>query len=302
MAALLQRFTQVLRPRTLRYLGLDGPARPEDALAAPSVPAAAAPAGIDLARTDEYEVLLAHDPADIEQAMRLRWEVFAGEMHARIGSVPGIDRDIFDPYCEHLIVRERAGGRVVGTYRVLLPERAARLGCLYTEGEFWLTRLGSLRPELVELGRSCVHPDHRRGAVIMLLWSGLREMLSRTPYRMVIGCVSVPMADGGHAAADLWRRLATRHLADESLRVWPRERLELERLGTGAEPPVPALMKGYLRLGAQLLGEPHVDRDFGCADFPMMLNLDAIDERYARRFAPTRAELEATREVAALAA
>lgn len=300
MAALLQRFTEVLRPRTLRYLGLD-----ESGDRAPGTPAtvpATAPAGVGLVRSDEFEVLVAHDPADIEQAMRLRWEVFAGEMHARVGTVQGIDRDIFDPYCEHLIVRERASGRVVGTYRVLLPERAARLGCLYTEGEFWLTRLGSLRPELVELGRSCVHPDHRKGAVIMLLWSGLREMLSRTPYRTVIGCVSVSMADGGHAAADLWRRLAAQHLADESLRVWPRERLDLERLGTGAEPPVPALMKGYLRLGAQLLGEPHVDRDFGCADFPMMLNLEAIDERCARRFAPTRAQLEATRDVAALPA
>lgn len=237
-----------------------------------------------LAGAGSLTVALAQSPAEIEQALRLRHRVFAGELGARIDGPDGLDRDIFDPYCRHLIVRDTASDRVVGTYRVLMPEQAKALGCLYSDGEFWLTRLNPLRDAIVELGRSCVDPEYRSGAAIMLLWSGLGALLAGSGHRHLIGCVSVPLADGGGFAANLYRRLAATHLADETLRVWPRERLAVETFEPAADVPVPALMKGYLRAGARLLGEPHVDASFGCADFPMMLDLDALGTRHRRRF------------------
>jgi putative hemolysin len=101
---------------------------------------------------------------------------------AEYGTATGADdRDIFDPHCRHLIAVDRSVGRVIGTYRLLEPQAAARIGCLYTESEFWLTRLDGIRPLMVELGRSCVHPDYRNGAAIRLLWAGIGQFLAQHP-------------------------------------------------------------------------------------------------------------------------
>jgi putative hemolysin len=237
-----------------------------------------------LARAGHLSVGLARSAAEVEQAQRLRHRIFAGELAGRSADPDGLDRDIFDPHCLHLIVRDHARDEVVGTYRMLMPRQARRLGCLYTEQEFWLTRLDPIRDEMVELGRSCVHPDYRGGAAIMLLWSAIGAVLARGGHRYLIGCASVSMRDGGAEAASLYRQLAATHLAPESWRVWPRDRLPVESF---AEVPVtlPPLLKGYLRAGARLLGEPHRDPEFGCADFPLMLPIDALAGRYRRRFA-----------------
>jgi len=237
-----------------------------------------------LACAGALEVRLARGDGDIEAAQRLRWQVFAGELGAALPSQGGLDHDIFDPHCEHLVAVDRASDQVVGTYRLLMPAAARRLGGLYTDSEFDLTRLEALRPRMVELGRSCVHPDYRSGGVMMLLWSGLGALLADFELRYLIGCVSVSMEDGGQRAASLYRQLEGSRLVDESRRVWPRERLAVERFGNGPEVAPPPLFKGYLRAGAVLLGEPHVDTLFDCADFPMMLDLDGLKLRYQRRF------------------
>ena len=244
----------------------------------------ASPAHNLLTQAGTLTVSIACDANEIDQALRLRYRVFADELGARIKSQAGIDRDIFDAYCEHVVVRDTARDEVVGTYRVLLPNRARALGQLYCDDEFWLTRLNPIRDALVELGRSCVHPDYRSGGVIMLLWTGIAELLSRTDCHYLIGCASVSIRDGGAVAANLYRQLAATHLADESLRVWPRERLAIEDHAPAGPVAVPALVKGYLRAGASLLGEPHRDSEFVCADFPLLLQVDRLSRRYQRRF------------------
>lgn len=236
-----------------------------------------------LARAGRLAASLACEPGDIEQALRLRHRVFVGELGARAGRFDGIDRDVFDPYCRHLIVRDESIDVVVGTYRLLMPEAARQIGCLYSDREFRLTRLNPLRDSIVELGRSCVHPAYRSGVTIMLLWSGVGALLAGCGHDHLLGCVSVPLGDDGAVAARIYHRLAREHLADETLRVWPRDRLPVER-HEPAEVPLPPLMRGYLGAGAKLLGEPHRDRDFGCADFPMMLSLAQVGPRHRRRF------------------
>jgi putative hemolysin len=260
-----------------------------DRIAAPSAPVRHGERV--LARAGDLEVVVATDPATLEAAFRLRHEVFVGELGARLNSVQGIDRDLFDAWCTHLVLRDVSRDEVVGTYRVLLPEQAQRLGRLYAEQEFWLTRLLPIREELVELGRSCIAKPWRGGAALMLLWSGIGELLSGTGLRYVMGCVSVSMADGGVQAARLYRKLEREASCPEPFRVWPRDRLPIESLLEGAgdaQGPVlvPPLVKGYLRAGAGLMGEPHRDFEFGCADFPMMLDLEALDARYQKRFLP----------------
>ncbi len=167
------------------------------------------------AEKKSLEVGLARNQSEILDAQRLRYRVFAGEMGANLPSrTPGVDHDIYDPYCEHLVVRDKASGDVVGTYRILSPENARQVG-YYSENEFDLTRLQHLRPRLVEIGRSCVHPDYRTGATITLLWSGLAQFMTERGYDYLMGCASISMADGGHAAASLYNRLAVEHLGPQ---------------------------------------------------------------------------------------
>jgi putative hemolysin len=236
-----------------------------------------------LARAGNLTVSLASAPAQIEQALRLRHRVFVQELGARDALRDGLERDIFDPYCRHLVVRDEARDAVVGTYRLLMPEAAKALGCLYADREFWLTRLNPLRDSIVELGRTCVAPDYRNGAAIMLLWSGVGTLLASCGHRHLLGCVSVPMDEDGGFAARIYHRLASRHLADDTLRVWPRERLAVDRFEP-ADVALPPLVRGYLHAGAKVLGEPHVDSEFGCADFPMMLSIENLSPRHRRRF------------------
>lgn len=138
-----------------------------------------------------YTVALARDEDDVRAAQRLRHDVFAGEMGALLASPqPGHDVDAFDAYCDHLLVREETTGQVVGTYRLLPPERAAVAGRLYAESEFDLAALDPIRSSLVEVGRSCVHPDHRDGAVIGLVWAGIARYMTDRGHAWLAGCCS----------------------------------------------------------------------------------------------------------------
>ncbi|MEU2969623.1 GNAT family N-acyltransferase [Streptomyces ardesiacus] len=236
-----------------------------------------------------YTVALARDEEDVRAAQRLRHDVFAGEMGALLASPrPGHDVDPFDAYCDHLLVREETTGQVVGTYRLLPPERAAVAGRLYAEDEFDLAPLDAIRPGLVEVGRSCVHPDHRDGAVIGLIWAGIARYMTDRGHAWLAGCCSLPLADGGMLAADTWERVRTKHLAPEEYRVRPLLPW-VPRPASPAAPPrarteLPALLRGYLRLGAWVCGEPAHDADFGVADLYVLLPMDRVDPRYLRHF------------------
>ncbi len=230
-------------------------------------------------------VSFARDEDEVREAQRLRYTVFSDEMGARLATrEPGIDKDIFDPYCDHLLVRDNDTWEVVGTYRVLNPALARRIGGYYSETEFDLTRLAHLYERMVEVGRSCVHPDYRSGAAIGLLWSGLAKYMQQRGYDYLIGCASISMTDGGHAAASIYRRLNMEHMSPAEWRVFPRQRLPLEALNGTLNAPLPPLVKGYMRLGCYVCGEPACDPDFNTADLMLMLPMSLMNKRYARHF------------------
>lgn len=245
------------------------------------------------ARPRGLAVGLALTQEEVEQIQRLRYTVFTEDMGAVFPDAQdGLDQDRFDPWCEHLMVREVDTGRVVGTYRILTPENARRAGGYYSESEFDLSGLSGLRDRLVEVGRSCTHADYRNGAVIMLLWSGLAEFLRRGDYRYLLGCASVSLRDGGVTAAEVWRTVSG-HLRNRSApRIEPLHRYPVESLDSTLPARMPPLIKGYLKLGAQVCGEPAWDPDFNAADFPVLLATDSMDSRYRRHFGLERAELE----------
>ena len=229
-------------------------------------------------------VSLARCQDDVYEAQRLRFKVFEEEMGARVpGRDLGIDCDRFDPYCEHLLVRDSGTNHVVGTYRILNGAMARRIGGFYSDQEFDLDRLNHLRDETIEVGRSCVHCDYRTGAAIALLWSGLVRYMDARGYRYIMGCASISMADGGHMAARVYRDLQRTSLSPIEYRVFPRCALPLEAYHCTPGGIIPPLIKGYLRLGAYVCGAPAWDPDFNTADLLIMLPLARMDVRYARR-------------------
>lgn len=235
------------------------------------------------------EVQWARHLDEVREAQRLRYEIFAGEMGARLNtSLAAHDIDLFDDYCEHLLVRDGATRQVVGTYRVLTPAQAKRVGSTYSDTEFDLVRLRGVRSKMVELGRSCVHPDHRHGGVIMALWGALAEFMVRNQLDTMIGCASIPMLHNGivsgDMAASIWHQLRQTHLAPIEYRVLPRLPLPVEELDQSLAVEPPALIKGYLRLGAKILGAPAWDPDFNTADLPMMMRIADLPARYRKHF------------------
>ena len=233
----------------------------------------------------QLRVGLATCETEILAAQKLRYQVFAEEMGARLSTrIPGVDRDIYDPFCEHLIVRDEEAGQVVGTYRILSPDAARRVGGYYSENEFDLTRLQHLRPRLVEIGRSCIDAEYRSGAVITLLWAGLARYMLQNRYDYLVGCASISMADGGHMAASLYNRLREEHLAPLEYRVFPRYPLPLGEFRQDLVCEPPPLIKGYLRAGAWICGDPAWDPDFNTADLPVLMPMSRLDRKYARHF------------------
>ena len=236
------------------------------------------------------QVSWAQHQDEVREAQRLRYSVFATELGARLPkTIEGHDIDVFDDYCEHLLVRDTASGQVIGTYRVLTPVQAKRAGSTYSDTEFDLTRLRGMRKRMVELGRSCVHVDHRHGGVIMALWGALFEFMDRNRLDTMIGCASIPMLHNGvvtgDVAASIWHQLRQSHLADIQFHVRPRLALPVEQLDHHLSIEPPALIKGYLRLGAKVLGAPAWDPDFNTADLPMMMRTADLPARYKKHFA-----------------
>lgn len=226
---------------------------------------------------------------EVREAQRLRFSVFSVEMGARLDSqMPGHDVDLFDPFCEHLLVRDAVTQQVVGTYRVLTPAQAKRVGSTYSDTEFDLTRLRSIRARMVELGRSCVHADYRHGGVIMALWGALAEFMLRNQLDTMIGCASIPMLHNGavcgDVAASIWEKVKASHLAPIDFHVRPRLPLPVEQLNSTLDVEPPALIKGYLRLGAKVLGAPAWDPDFNTADLPMLMRIADLPTRYRKHF------------------
>ena len=239
-----------------------------------------------IAHTDaerNYEVRLAITENELAHAQRLRYQVFAGEWGAALAHTH-LDADALDPWCDHLIVCDRRTGAVVGTYRLLPPDRAAVAGGSYAASEFDISALNPIAGDLVELGRSCVHPQHRNGAVIGLLWSAVIRYLIAGGYGWLSGCTSVPVADNGIQADSVWHQVSGKYLSPQTYAVTPRRPWMLDPNRPATRVPMPPLLRGYLRLGAWVCGPPAHDPDFDCADFFMLLDLHRLSPRHRQHF------------------
>ena len=241
--------------------------------------------GADAVRPRALSVGLAQTPEEIEECQRLRYRVFAEELGAALHTDnAGIDCDRFDPYCKHLMVRNNLTGAIVGTTRILTDRELVHTGMYYSQTEFDLTRILGLGGSFLEIGRTCIDPDHRRGSTLGVLWQGVARMMVMYDVDYLIGCASISLDDGGSYALSVMAALRERHMAPEHLWVYPK--VPLPAMGVNVCPDVvmPPLLKGYLRSGAMICGEPCWDEDFNVADVFVLLDRNHLAGRYVRHF------------------
>jgi putative hemolysin len=236
-------------------------------------------------RAPSLSVTLAGNEDEIRQCQRLRYQIFAGEMGARIQTeVPEHDIDEFDAYCKHLLVRNTNTGEVVGTTRLLTDLDRTRNESFYSQTEFDLRNILRLSGRIMEVGRTCIHPYYRTGSTIAVLWQGLARMMVMHDVDYLVGCASISLDDGGANAAAIMARLRERHWAPVNLRVTPKIPLPPAVTESLGKPLMPSLLKAYLRIGAQICGEAYWDDKFNVADVFILVNRDQLDGRYARHF------------------
>ena len=250
------------------------------------MPSILEPARLLVRSESVYATRLARDVAEVRAAQALRFAVFNLELHEGLAEsvATGLDADPFDAVCDHLLVEHVPTGEIVGTYRLQTGRTAAeRLGYC-SEQEFDFRPLEPLRPQLIELGRACVHQEHRNLIVLGLLWKGIADYARTHGARYLCGCSSLTSQDatvGASAYADLCRR----NLAPVEWRTQPLPAYECSLETLAAEPvKIPKLLRAYLSLGAKICGPPALDQKFKTIDFLTLLDLEALPALARARF------------------
>ena len=235
--------------------------------------------------SETYRVRLAASEADVRAAQFLRFVVFNLELREGLESAYDtcLDADRFDSVCDHLLVENVATGEIVGTYRLQTGITAARHHGYYSAQEFEFSPYEALRPNLVELGRACIHADHRNFAVLNLIWRGIAQYASAREAWYLVGCSSFSSQDPALGAA-AYQSLQN-HLVSPNLRTIPHPTFHcpLER-SAPISPKIPKLLATYLLVGAKICGPPALDREFKTIDFLTLIDLRQLSPRASQRF------------------
>jgi putative hemolysin len=263
----------------------------------PANPAVSPDSVVDV-RFDSLQVRLAHGPEEVDAAQALRYRVFYEEMGAK--PTPEMARrrrdfDGFDGICDHLLVIDHARGAgaasVVGTYRLIRREMAARGGGFYSASEYDLGALCAYPGEILELGRSCTDASARTGPAAKLMWRGIAAYVFHHRIEVMFGCASLHGTDPDALALPL-SYLHHFHSAPPNLRTRalderyvPMNRMPKEAIDPAAVQAVlPPLIKGYLRLGGFVGDGAVIDRPFNTIDVSIVVKTDLVTGRYYRHY------------------
>jgi putative hemolysin len=229
------------------------------------------------ASTSRYITRLARSERELLQAQALRFQVFNIELGEGLAEsvALGLDVDRYDAACDHLLVIDTTNNTVVGTYRLQTGERAQQRFGYYCEREFDLTPFARHRAQVLELGRACIHVEHRSFAVLNALWRAIALYARQRGSRYLIGCSSLTSQDQSVGAASYLA--LQKHLAPEALRTLPQPAYVCDMSAVAAKPPkIPKLLAAYLALGIKLCGPPAIDREFKTIDFLTLFDLEQI--------------------------
>lgn len=233
-----------------------------------------------------YATRLARNRDEVCAAQSLRFQVFNLELNGGLEQsyTTGLDEDPFDAVCDHLIVEHLPSSNIVGTYRLQTGRNAAAHLGYYCAQEFEFQAFEPCRGEIVELGRACVHPQHRNLVVLGMLWKGIADYAKTHGGRYLIGCSSITSQDpavGASAYADLCRR----HLVQPEWYTRPLPAYDCPLNQLAAESvKIPKLLRAYLTLGAKICGPPALDRQFKTIDFLTLLDLQTMSLLARQKF------------------
>jgi putative hemolysin len=234
-----------------------------------------------------YNVYLAASEEEVLKAQRLRFIVFNLELNEGLERAfdDGYDRDSFDAVCDHLLVEDVSSGEIVGTYRLQTGSTAGGALGYYSEQEFNLAPFEKVRSQILELGRACVHRDHRSFEVLNLLWKGISQYAISTGTRYMLGCSSLTSQDPAEGW-QVFNRLSD-YLCDAPFRTMPNPRFRLDGHAVDGEMDPPKLLRTYLAIGAKICGPPAIDREFRTIDFLTFLDLHALPPSVRARYLGT---------------
>ncbi|EKO16847.1 GNAT family N-acetyltransferase [Leptospira kirschneri] len=243
----------------------------------------------------KLEVRIAENQLEIERTLALRYEVFNLELGEGLpqSAATRKDRDEYDFFCDHLIVIDKnQENKIVGTYRILRRSVAKQNLGFYSDNEFDITKIYELDAETAEIGRSCVHPEYRDGSVISMLWAGLGAYMQKYNVRYLFGCGSIHQTDV-QSANEVYAYLKDKNaLVGKEFDITPLPNFEIPGFDPNYQSDdmkavhkrVPALIKGYLRAGAQICGTPALDKVFKTIDFFILFDIRDIESKYGKRF------------------
>lgn len=231
-----------------------------------------------------YQVRLAGNPKDLQAAQILRFQVFNLELDEGLEEsyLTLLDADRFDPVCDHLLIEDVRTNEVIGTYRLQTGMNAAAHLGYYSEQEFNFSPYESIRDQLIELGRACVHKSHRNLTVLGLLWNGIAQYAHERGLRYLIGCSSLT-SQNPEEGASMYAALSREHLAPARWRTTPKTEWEcpLDRKADRV-PKIPKLLAAYLAIGAKICGPPALDRKFKTIDFLTFVDLEALSLSFSQ--------------------
>ncbi|MEJ2029709.1 MAG: GNAT family N-acyltransferase [Maritimibacter sp.] len=245
----------------------------------------------------DFELRLATSAEDIRAGQRLRYEVFVEELGgcgALVDHAARLECDCYDAEFDHLLLFDKArpGMPAVGVYRLMRSDMLGPEGRFYSEDEYDLSVLKHSGKRLLELGRSCVHPDYRGGPAVMKLWQGLLAYVDRHAINVMFGTASFHGTDIDALDMPL-THLYHNHLAPEELRVQAvpehfqvMDRLPVEAVDrVAAMRAVPTLLKAYLRLGGFVGDGAYIDHQFNTIDVCIVVEIARVPPRMRALYA-----------------
>lgn len=233
---------------------------------------------------------LASSTSEIIECQKLRYQIFAEECGANIFSNgENIDKDKFDDICEHLYVRDVNTNQIVAYTRILDSEVALNNFGFYSQTEFIISDVLNLPGKKLEIGRTCVHSEYRRGSAIITLWLGLVNIMNQRNYEYLFGCASIPLDKDIANIRNIYKcseknSLVEPHINVFPINVLPDSNLQDDLLNVNIKKILPPLLKAYLNLGGKICGKPALDKDFNVADLFILLKKSNIQQRYIRKF------------------
>ncbi len=240
-----------------------------------------------------FIVKTADSPDELYAALRLRHDVFLQELLKR-KKRSGLDKDRFDKFCDHLIIIDKRSGNLIGTYRL---QSSLHTKKWYTATEFHIRYIKRLPGNKLELGRACVHPDHRNGITIALLWDGISAYIGASKSSYLFGCSSIKTMDKEEIKQIYHYLKQNGHLSEEH-KVKPKGKFKVPGLKRGVKKhlhsletidhlvmkdKIPSLLASYLRVGAKVCGIPAIDRSFKCIDFLTLMNVEDISAAFRKK-------------------